>query len=93
MPAIRRFFLLFIEVEGDLGAALYDQIEGNISPISSRQVARWHAALGHTFTGPRVERWVRKELLTSGAPSKSTRESDGCSSTYVRGLEWWMIFH
>ena len=53
----------FVDSESELGAALSDRIEGDISCISETQVARWRVALGKKLTEARVERWVRTELL------------------------------
>jgi len=36
----------FVDSESELGAALSERIEGDISRISETQVARWRAALG-----------------------------------------------
>jgi AraC-like DNA-binding protein len=53
----------FVDSESELGAALGERIEGDISRVSAAEVARWRASLGTTPTEARVERWVRKELL------------------------------
>jgi AraC-like DNA-binding protein len=53
----------FVDPESELGAALSDRIDGDISRVPATQVARWRAALGRTLTGARVEHWVRTELL------------------------------
>jgi AraC-like DNA-binding protein len=53
----------FIDAESELGAALCDQIDGDILCITARQVARWRAALRPKLNEARVDRWVKKELL------------------------------
>jgi AraC-like DNA-binding protein len=53
----------FVNSESELGAALAERIDGDISCISAGQIGRWRAALGRTPTEARVEQWVRKELL------------------------------
>jgi AraC-like DNA-binding protein len=58
----------FVDSESELGAALSDRLEGDISRISEAQVARWRAALGRTLTEARVERWVRTQLLHRRRP-------------------------
>src|SRR5215469_8320748 len=60
----------FVDSESELGAALRERIEGDISCISEIQVARWRAALGRKPTEARVERWVRTELLDQRRPVK-----------------------
>jgi AraC-like DNA-binding protein len=58
----------FVDSESELGVALNERIERDISCISQAQVARWRAALGRTPTEARVERWVRTELLHRRRP-------------------------
>jgi len=58
----------FVDSESELGAALSESIEGDISCISEAQVARWRAALGRTPTETRVERWVTTQLLHRRRP-------------------------
>jgi AraC-like DNA-binding protein len=58
----------FVDSESELGAALSERLEGQISCISETQVARWRAALGRTPTEARVERWVRTQLLHRRSP-------------------------
>jgi AraC-like DNA-binding protein len=53
----------FVDSESELGAALSEHIEGEISCISEGQVALWRRALGRMPTEARVERWVRTQLL------------------------------
>src|SRR5215831_17591599 len=58
----------FVDSESELGAALNERIEGDISCISETQVARWRAALGRMPSEARVERWVRTEQLHRRRP-------------------------
>src|SRR4030095_10394680 len=58
----------FVDSESELGAALGEHVERDISCISEDQVARWRAALGRMPTEDRVERWVRTELLHRRRP-------------------------
>ena len=53
----------FVDPESELGAALGERIDGDISYIPDRQITRWRAVLGPGLNKTRVERWVRKELL------------------------------
>src|SRR5262249_43515096 len=53
----------FVDSESELGAALTQRFEGDISCISDAKVARWREALGPVPTEARVERWVRTQLL------------------------------
>jgi AraC-like DNA-binding protein len=53
----------FVDSESELGAALCDRIDGNVSYIPDSQVARWRAALRPRLTEACVDRWVRKALL------------------------------
>jgi AraC-like DNA-binding protein len=53
----------FVDSESDLGGALGERIDCDISCIAASQVARWRALLGPKLSGARVERWVRAELL------------------------------
>jgi len=62
--------IAFVDPESELGTALGERIDGDISRISDGQVARWRAALGRTPTEARVERWVRTELLYGRRPVK-----------------------
>ena len=54
--------IAFVDAESELGAALADRIDGGISSVPVKQVARWRAALGPKITEARVEGWVKKEL-------------------------------
>jgi AraC-like DNA-binding protein len=58
----------FVDSESELGAALEEHIEGDMSCVPDTQVARWRLALGRTPTEARVERWVRKQLLHRRRP-------------------------
>jgi AraC-like DNA-binding protein len=53
----------FVDSESELGTALCDQIDDDISCVPATQVERWRASLGRPMTKARVERWVRTELL------------------------------
>lgn len=57
--------IAFVEPESDLGTALAERLKQDITPISSREVARWRAALrsGTRLSRTRVEMWVRRDLL------------------------------
>ena len=58
----------FVDSESELGAALSERIEGDISCISETQVARWRSALGRMPTEACVARRVRTELLHRRRP-------------------------
>jgi len=58
----------FVDSESELGAALSERIEGDISCIWETQVAPWRSALGRMPTEARVARWVRTELLHRRRP-------------------------
>src|SRR5262245_6424465 len=62
--------LAFVDSESELGTALGERIDGDISCIPEAQVARWRTALGKEPTHARVERWVRTELLHRRRPVK-----------------------
>jgi len=57
--------IAFVEPESDFGAALAERLTRDIVPISTREVARWRAALGSAtyLKRSRVETWVRRDLL------------------------------
>ena len=61
--------IAFVDPESELGAALGERIDGDISRISDGQVARWRVVLGRP-TAARVERWVRTTLLHRRRPVK-----------------------
>ena len=48
----------FINAESELGVALSERIEGAITCVPDRQVARWRAVLGSTPNEARAERWL-----------------------------------
>src|SRR5262250_2808212 len=60
--------IAFVDSESELGTALGERIDGDISRISDGQVGRWRAVLGRTPTEARVERWVRRKLLHGRRP-------------------------
>jgi AraC-like DNA-binding protein len=62
--------IVFVDPESELGTALGDRLDGDISRISDGQVARWRAVLGRTLTEARVEGWVRRNLLHRRRPVK-----------------------
>src|SRR5262249_19249494 len=62
--------IAFVDPESELGTALGERIDGDISRISDGQVARWRAALGRRPTEARVEGWVRTELLYGRRPMR-----------------------
>jgi len=62
--------IAFVDSESELGSALRERFDGDISCISDGQVARWRAALGRTPTEARVERWVSRQLLHRRRPVK-----------------------
>jgi AraC-like DNA-binding protein len=67
-----RVLLAFVDPESQLGAALSERIEGDISPVETRELARWRRAIGagSTLSESRVEAWVRESLLNGEAPVK-----------------------
>src|SRR5690349_17151298 len=62
--------IAFVDAESELAAAMAERIDGGISCVPARQVARWRAALGPKITGARVERWVKRELLSGRSTVK-----------------------
>ena len=54
----------FIDPESELGTALAERIQGDISRLAAADVKHWRIALGSKLTQQRVERWVRKDLLS-----------------------------
>src|SRR5262249_16731176 len=62
--------IAFVDPESELGTALVDRLDGDISLISYSQVARCRAVLVRTPTEARVERWVRTNLLHRRRPVK-----------------------
>jgi AraC-like DNA-binding protein len=55
----------FIDPESELGTALAERIQGDISRLAAADVKHWRLALGSKLTRERVERWVRKDLLSA----------------------------
>jgi len=53
----------FIDAACDLGAALVERTEGDITGVGSGEVVAWRAALGSPLTGTGVARWVETSLL------------------------------
>ena len=64
--------IAFVELESGLGAALAERLNQDITPIPKREVARWRATLGNGthLTRPRVEMWLRRDLLRARKPPK-----------------------
>jgi AraC-like DNA-binding protein len=52
----------FFSVESDMGTALCELIDGEITCVPTHQIARWRAELGPTPNEARVERWMIKFL-------------------------------
>jgi AraC-like DNA-binding protein len=57
--------LAFVDVASDLGAALADKIEADISIVADDVVENWRRMVGtpSTVTSAKVEAWVRHHLL------------------------------
>jgi AraC-like DNA-binding protein len=57
--------LAFVDAESDLGAALLEKIESEITLIQDNTVLSWRRHLGDptTLSAARVEPWVRRHLL------------------------------
>jgi AraC-like DNA-binding protein len=58
----------FMDAEGEVGAALCDRIDGDITCLPSHQVYRWRAVLGWPITEASVEHWVTHHLLHRRRP-------------------------
>jgi AraC-like DNA-binding protein len=58
----------FIDAESELGVALRETIDGDISSVGARKLARWRAAWGPRLSATCVERWVRGDLLLRRRP-------------------------
>ena len=58
--------IAFVDPESDLGAALLETIDLDISPVLDGTVSTWRRDLGEpeALTASRVEPWVRKHLLS-----------------------------
>jgi len=48
--------------ESGLGVALSERIEGDVSCLGARHVARWRAILGPAPSGSRIESWAMQQL-------------------------------
>jgi AraC-like DNA-binding protein len=57
--------IAFVEPESPLGAALSARIERAIVPVPARELAHWRRVIGEgsALSKPRIERWVREDLL------------------------------
>ena len=55
--------IAFISVESEMGTALAERIDREITRVPARQVARWRAVLGPTPNEARTERWLAEFLL------------------------------
>lgn len=57
--------LAFVDAESDLGAALLQKIESDITVLQDATVSSWRSHLGDpaTLTGAQVEPWIRNQLL------------------------------
>jgi len=53
----------FVDAESELGAALHERVDDDLSVVSSRQVARWRQTLGPAPSEATVARWVSADLL------------------------------
>ncbi len=58
--------LAFVDAESDLGVALLEHIQSDISIVPDSTISSWRRHLGNpvTLTGDRVEPWVRRYLLS-----------------------------
>lgn len=68
--------LTFVDPESDLGAALLENIESEITVVPNSTVAVWRQYLGDpaSLTSARVEPWVRQYLLPNdGYDPRRTR--------------------
>jgi len=61
-----QLLLAFVDTESELGAALLQKIESNITVVPGATVSLWRHHLGDpaTVTATRVEPWVRNQLLS-----------------------------
>jgi AraC-like DNA-binding protein len=59
----RTVLIGFIDAESEVGAALCQQIHGEIACVPARQVANWRAMLGPTPNQARAERWLVRCVL------------------------------
>jgi len=75
--------LLFVHTESELGVALGELIAGDIACLAPSVVSRWRASLGSSLRVPRVEQWVRNDLL-NGASAAPVDPRVRRVLTYVR---------
>ena len=54
----RTLLIAFVSAESEMGAALSERIERDITRVPAREVARWRAALGTTPNERRTEGWL-----------------------------------
>jgi AraC-like DNA-binding protein len=64
--------IAFVDPESQLGAALSERIEADISPVRTSELASWRRGIGGggTLSESRIEAWVRESLLNGEAPVK-----------------------
>jgi AraC-like DNA-binding protein len=62
--------IAFVDPESQLGAALSQGLEADISPVRTRELARWRRAIGAEsgLSESRIEAWIRDLLLNGEAP-------------------------
>ena len=60
----------FVDVESEMGVALYETLRNNISRVPANRVAEWRVALGPNLEPARVEQWVRTYLLSGRSPMR-----------------------
>jgi AraC-like DNA-binding protein len=58
----------FMDAESEVGVALSDRIDGDITCLPAHQVSRWRALLGWPLTEASVEQWVTRYLLRRRRP-------------------------
>src|SRR5215470_14002432 len=65
--------IAFVDPHSPLGAALSARIEQGIAPVPAPELAHWRRALGQgpTLSKPRVEAWLRENLLRERPLPKS----------------------
>lgn len=62
--------IALVDAESELGAALSERLDGDVSCLGARQVASWRAVLGPVPSESRVESWVKQLLPRSRRVSK-----------------------
>jgi len=62
--------IAFVDVEGELGAALCETLRNSISRVPAKRVAQWREALGSDLEQARVTNWVSTDLLSGRRPVK-----------------------